>query len=103
MNNIISKISQIEASAASIMEAAGERKKEYEKEMEKKTAAFDSELEEKTAARLKELRTAMEQEALAQLGAQRKEADRKIRRMEEIYQSRHTQYVETLFQSMTKE
>ncbi len=103
MNNIISKISQIEASAASIMEAAGERKKEYEKEMGEKTAAFDRDLEEKTAAQIRELRSAMEQEAQAQLEEQRKNADRIIRHMEELYKSRHAQYVENLFRSMTKE
>ena len=44
----------------------------------------------------------MEEEAQKQLDAQRREADDTIRRMEENYQRRHVQYVENLFQSMTK-
>lgn len=103
MNNIISKISQIETAAADIMESAAERKKEYERAMAERSAAFDRELEEKTAGQLKELRAAMEQEAQAQLDAQRREASRIMERMEEVYQNRHVQYVEDLFRSMTKE
>ena len=67
-------------------------------------------LDEETAARYraeagplgKTLRAAMEEEAQKQLDAQRREADDTIRRMEENYQRRHVQYVENLFQSMTK-
>ena len=103
MNNIISKISEIEASAASIMDAASERKKEYTREMEEKTAAFDREIEAETDEKLKQLRESMEAEARKLLDAQRKNAEAAIRRMEENYRSRHTRYVEELFQSMTKE
>lgn len=102
MNNIISKISEIEASAASIMEAAAQRKKDYARETEEKKAAFDRELEAQTDAELGRLRAAMEEEAQKQLDAQRRDADDTIRRMEENYQRRHVQYVENLFQSMTK-
>ena len=83
MNNIISKISEIEASAASIMEAAAQRKKDYARETEEKKAAFDRELEAQTDAELGRLRAAMEEEAQKQLDAQRREADDTIRRMEE--------------------
>ena len=103
MNNIISKISEIEASAAAIVDAAGERKKEYAKEMEEKAAAFDRGLEEKTAGQLKELRDAMELEAKRQLDTQRQEAEDTIRRMEENYRRNHARYVENLFLAMTKE
>lgn len=103
MNNIISKISEIEASAASIMDAAAERKKEYAKEMEEKTAAFDREIEAETARQLKKLRESMEADAKKLLDAQRRDAEKAIRQMEETYRSRHTKYVEELFKSMTKE
>ena len=103
MNNIISKISEIESSAASIMDAASERKKEYTKEMEKKTADFDKEKEAETDEKLNKLREAMEAEMKKQLDAQRRDAREAIQHMEENYRRLHTQYVDQLFQSMTKE
>lgn len=103
MNHIISKISEIEASAASIMDAANERKKEYAKEMDEKTAQFDKELDEKTQAQLNQLRNDMESEAKQRLETQRLDAQHTMHRMEETYQAKHKQYVQTLFDSMTKE
>lgn len=103
MNHIISKISEIEASAASIMDAANERKKEYAREMEEKTALFDKELDEQTQAQLDLLRSNMEAEAKKRLENQRAQADLAIHRMEQNYRDRHEQYVQALFDSMTKE
>ena len=103
MNHIISKISEIEASAASIMDAANERKKEYAREMDEKTAQFDQELDKKTQTQLNQLRNDMEAEARQRLDAQRLDAKRTMRRMEETYQAKHKEYVQTLFDSMTKE
>ena len=86
MNNIISKISEIEASAASIMEAAAQRKKDYARETEEKKAAFDRELEAQTDAELGRLRAAMEEEAQKQLDAQRREAEALGLTLEDYFQ-----------------
>ena len=83
MNNIISKISEIEASAASIMETAAQRKKDYARETEEKKAAFDRELEAQTDAELGRLRAAMEEEPQKHRDSQGGEGDATTRRVEE--------------------
>ena len=48
MDTVINRLSDIEKAAVSVMDGAGERKKQMAREMEEKTAAFDRELEQKT-------------------------------------------------------
>ena len=49
VDNVINKLSEIEQTAVSIMEAANARKKEFASEMEKKASDFDAALEAETA------------------------------------------------------
>ena len=45
MDTVINRLSDIEKAAVSVMDGAGERKKQMAREMEEKTAAFDARLE----------------------------------------------------------
>ena len=66
METVLNKLSEIEAAAAQIMEAAASEKKELEQQMQKQIADFDRILEEKTAERVeqskKKLNNAKEKE-----------------------------------------
>ena len=42
MDTVINRLSDIEKAAVSVMDGAGERKKQMAREMEEKTAAFDA-------------------------------------------------------------
>lgn len=103
MDTVIEKISEIESAAASIMNDANERKKAFAKEMEERTAAFDAQLEAETNKKIEELQAAMEINMNNRLEKQRSDAQRILKAMEQHYEDHHTQYVEELFNTMTKE
>ena len=103
MDTVIEKISEIESAAASIMEDANDRKKAFAKEMEEQAAAFDAQLEAETNKKIEELQDAMEINMNNRLEKQRSDAQRILEAMEQHYETHHTQYVEDLFNTMTKE
>lgn len=103
MDNVINKLSEIEQTAASIMEAANARKKEFASEMEKKTADFDAALEAETEKKVTDLRAQMETTMQSKLETQRSDAEKVLRQMEESYHTNHHSYAKELFQSMIKE
>lgn len=103
MDTVIEKISEIESAAASIMNDANEHKKAFAKEMEERTAAFDSQLEAETNKKIEELRASMEISMNNRLEKQRNDARHVLKSMEQHYEDHHTQYVEELFNTMIKE
>ncbi|MEY8339414.1 ATPase [Lachnospiraceae bacterium 62-35] len=103
MDNIISKISEIEASASSIMDSAGKQKQILAKEMEARIAAFDADLEQRTSAELDRLRSGIEREMKTQLFEQKSRAEKIIAQLQELYDNNHSQYVKDLFDAMVKE
>lgn len=103
MDTVIEKISEIESAAASIMNDANERKKAFAKEMEERTAAFDSQLEGETNKKIESLQADMEINMNDRLEKQRKDSQRILEAMEQRYEEHHTQYVEELFNTMIKE
>lgn len=103
MDTVIEKISEIESSATAIMEEANKRKAAFAKEMEERTAIFDQQLEEETKKRIDELRAKKEVEMKQRLNEQRSISRKVLEAMEKRYRDHHTQYVEELFEKMTKE
>ncbi|WP_367567141.1 ATPase [Lacrimispora sp.] len=103
MDAVIEKISEIESSATSIMEAAAQRKKTFFKEMEERTAAFDAQLEKETEKELEELRASMEISMNERLKKQQSDSQKLLETMEKQFKEHHTQYAENLFHTITKE
>ena len=56
MDTVINRLSDIEKAAVSVMDGAGERKKQMAREMEEKTAAFDARLEKENQDRISQIR-----------------------------------------------
>lgn len=103
MDHVISRLSEIEKAAVSIMDETGVRKKAFAAEMEKKTAEFDAALEQETARKLEEIQKKMEKEMEDMLAKQTADSGRVLRQLEADYEERHEAYVRKLFQSMIKE
>ena len=103
MDNLISKISEIESSASAIMDSANEKKKQMAADMAAKTAAFDEELEKETSEKLEELRSSMEQEVEKQIREEKANAEKFIVQLQDLYDKHHLQYVQDLFDHMVKE
>lgn len=102
MNDMIEKLSDIEHTAASIMDAAHVRKKEAAKEMEDETAAFDRQLEAETASQISILKAKMETDMQAKLSAQRTVSLEILKELEDTYQTNHEALVKELFETMTE-
>lgn len=102
MDTVIDKLSAIEEAAAGIMEQTNERKKEYARTMQEKTAAFDVQLEKETAARIQKVRENMEADMNAKLKQQAEDSKELQKRIEDNYEQQHTAYAEALFQAMIK-
>ena len=103
MNNIISKISEIESAASSIMDNANPQKQALSKDMEQRTKAFDEQLEAETNEKIQAMRSEMELEMQKQLDLQKQDTDKTIALLDQLYKKNHMQYVDQLFQDMIKE
>ncbi|MDO4278460.1 ATPase [Lachnoclostridium edouardi] len=103
MNNIISKISEIESAASSIMDNANLQKQALSKDMEQRTKAFDEQLEAETNEKIQAMRSEMELEMQKQLDLQKQDTDKTIALLDQLYKKNHMQYVDQLFQDMIKE
>ncbi len=103
MDKVIKKISEIEATASSVMDDANERKKAFAKEMEEKTAEFDRNLDAQTEEKIHELQHQMEIEMNSKLSKQKSDADALLARMQTNYDNHHRTYVRKLFEQLVKE
>ena len=103
MNNIISKISEIESAASSIMDNANLQKQALSKDMEQRTKAFDEQLEAETNEKIQAMRSEMELEMQKQLDLQKQDTDKTIALLDQLYKKNHMHYVDQLFQDMIKE
>lgn len=103
VDHVINKLSEIEHDAASIMDAANTRKKEFADQIKKRTADFDEQLEKETAQKVADLRAKMEALMQTKLSKQKSDANEALKQMEANYETHHTFYVKELFQDMIKE
>lgn len=103
MDNVISKISKIESAAASVMDNANIRKKEFAKEMEARISKFDSELEAETEKQINSLNSKIDIDMKAKLSKQRADAEELLNALNQNYNDNHEKYVTNLFLAMTEE
>ncbi len=103
MDKLIGKISEIEASASSIMDSVNHRKAALSDEISRRTAAFDAQLEADTEAKLTALRASLEEDLNSRLAKQEAGAREAVRLLNASYESHHAQYAKQLFEEMIKE
>lgn len=103
MDTVIKKISEIEASAVSVMEHANAQKKAFAHEMEMRTNEFDRQLEEETDAALHKIRSDLEADLNSKLAQQKSDAALLLARMEQNYKDHHLDYARQVFQALIKE
>ena len=89
MDEIISKLSEIELIANKIMEDGVLRKKEIALIMKEKTSAFDLEIDHKTTKRLEELKEELNAEAEQELNQLRKKNQIILDSLEKEYEENH--------------
>ena len=90
MEQILNKLSEIEATANAIMQDAARQKKALSEEAEKQTREFDAALEKETGTEIQKIR-----EDLA------REKDAQLSRLDAYYEANHESLCSELFQKIT--
>lgn len=100
MEQILSKLSEIEITARHILEDAERTKQSLSEEAEKKRNDFDSRLDEETAGKIRDIRDGLEKEKDAQLAALRADTNATFSALDAYYDKNHTRLSEKLFQQI---
>ena len=97
MEDIISKLAEIEATASHIMEDVSEQKKELAQQYEIAIRDFDQAVDDEIMAKNREIRDELEIDMKAKLEKQRFDADRVLCQMETYYKERHTELAKQVY------
>ncbi|MCI6005012.1 MAG: hypothetical protein SOY73_05475 [Blautia sp.] len=100
MEQILSKLSEIELAAKAVQEEADKTRKVLSEEMEKQSKDFDAELERKTNARIQQIRDGLEKEKDAQLTALRHDTEAHFAALDTYYAANHERLSEDLFRQI---
>lgn len=100
MDQILSKLSQIEQTAQGILDHAESSRQALSEEAEKKCKDFDDRLNEETSQRLQEIRSELEQEKDSQLSALRADTEASFSALDAYYEENHRRLSEVLFQKI---
>ncbi len=102
MDSVINKLTEIESAASAIVKNAEAQKETLDKEYAKKRKQFDQELEQKTAAHLREIRSALESDTKELLENQTGASSSSIKALEREYETRHTIYAQEILKRITE-
>ena len=97
MEQILSKLSEIELAAKSVQEEADKTKKVLSEEMEKQSKDFNAVLESNTNARIQQIRDGLEKEKDAQITALRRDMEAHFTALDTYYAANHERLSEELF------
>lgn len=100
MEQILSKLSEIELAARHIMEDADRTKKALSEEAEKKCRDFDHELEKSTSQKVLQIRSSLEKEKDSQLTALRQNTEDYFRSLDSYFEENHERLAEELFHKL---
>lgn len=100
MEQILSKLSEIETVTKSIMDDAARQKQVLSDEMEQRLKAFDEQLDKETEQRIREIRAGLEKEKDAQLAALRSNTEQALAQLDAYYEQNHTQLAQKIYQEI---
>lgn len=97
MEQVLSKLSEIETHAQQIMEDTAQKKIELTEEMEKNSKAFDSVLARETSEKVALIRQKLEADKEQQLAALRTDTEAQLASMKAYYEQNHDSLVQEIF------
>ncbi|MDY3251178.1 MAG: hypothetical protein SOX32_12630 [Candidatus Choladocola sp.] len=100
VNNVVARLSDIEAAAQQIMDQAVQQKKELGIRSRQQQEKFDQELSAKTKEALQNLSLKLENENRERLDRLKVENEKALADLEETYRCRHEQIAEELFRKV---
>ena len=101
MEQILNKLSEIEATANAIMQDAARQKQALSEEAEKQTKEFDSSLEKETSDEIRKIREDLAHEKDARINELRAETEDQLSRLDAYYKAHHESLCSELFQKIT--
>lgn len=102
MDSIVNKLTEIEESAAAIVQHAEDQKTVLDREYEEKRRAFDDDLERTTQAKLDEIRSRLKKNTAGILDSQSSASEDFIRILQKEYQEKHTEYAHEILNRITE-
>lgn len=100
MDNVVARLSDIDAAAKEIMDQAAVKKKDMERKNRQRLKDFDMELEAKTKETLAELSQRLEVRSGSQLSKLKEENDQSLRDLERSFFSSRQVLADELFQKL---
>ena len=101
MEQILNKLSEIEATANAIMQDAARQKQALSEEAEKQTKAFDASLDSETSTEIQKIREDLVREKDARITQLRTETEDQLSRLDAYYEANHGTLCQELFQKIT--
>ena len=101
MEQILNKLSEIEATANAIMQDAARQKQALSEEAEKQTKEFDASLEKETSDEIRKIREDLAHEKDARINELRAETEDQLSRLDAYYKAHHESICSELFQKLT--
>ena len=102
VDDVIGKLSEIEATAVRIMEAADLQKKQLVADMEEKTRQFDEKLSEETREALKQVQEKLNREKEEELQKQKEETEAILGAMQQKYDNEHEAWSASIMKSIVR-
>lgn len=102
MDSILEKLTEIENTAAAIVNHAEEQKDVLDREYEQKRKDFDQKLEKETQEHLMKIRQQLEKETSEVLDSQGGASTDMITKLQKEYEEKHTEYAREILKRITE-
>lgn len=102
MEDIISKLAEIEAAASHIMEDVSEQKKQLAQEYETAIQEFDQAMDKEMQEKTRKIRDELEIDMKAKLDKQRSDAKKVLNQMETYYKECHTELAKQVYDRIVR-
>lgn len=102
MDSILEKLTEIENTAAAIVNHAEEQKDVLDREYEQKRKDFDQKLEKETQEHLMKIRQQLEKETSEVLDSQGGASTDMITKLQKEYEEKHTEYAQEILKRITE-
>ena len=102
MDSIVKRLSEIESSAAAIVDHAESQKAALDEEYQEARRKFDKELEAKTQAKITEIRKELERSKTSHLVGQTGANNDFITALYQEYNENHTHYAQAILKKITE-
>ena len=102
MDEILSKLSEIETAASRIMESAEMQKKALDQQHESRIAEFDRQVEAEAESKVEKLRKELAQSAQKDLNEMKKNAEASLAELEKEYAHNHEKMVSQIYEKIIR-